>query len=220
MMTLHTVGDSHSIYPWNKVNINGLVVKTHHLGSVTCASFGVRKLNMVNIKNGEDYKKTPFIVNEGDMVCFCFGEIDCRSHICKPQNLKKYQILIDEIILRYFDAIKLNVEQYKDLTTLVFNVVPPKNCSDDFLKRFGADSERKFPFFGSNEERRMVVMYMNLKIKEYCEKYLYKFIDVHDKYADENGLLKVEFQDGSVHIIDPIYLEEELKRINTINQYL
>jgi hypothetical protein len=212
-MILHTIGDSHSIYPWNKINIDGLTVKTHHLGSITCASFGVRKLNIVNIKNGLDYKKNPFTVNEGEIVCFCFGEIDCRSHISKPKNLKIYQTLIDEIVLRYFEAINLNVEQYKDLTTLVFNVVPARNCSEHYLKKYGADSGRKFPFFGSNEERMIVTTYMNSKIKEYCEKYQYKFIDIHNKYADENGLLKVEFQDGAVHIIDPKYIEEELKII-------
>jgi hypothetical protein len=205
-MILHTFGDSHCLHTWDKIKINGLTINRHHIGSVTCASFGIQKLNLLNIKN--------FGVNEGDAICFCFGEIDCRCHICKPQNVKKYKELIDEIVLRYFEAIKINVEQYENLIIIVFNIVPTKRAIGNLL------GNKEFPRMGSDEERILATKYMNKKLNEYCKIFKYIFFDVYDKYCDKDGFLDKElskcdgFLDtGDIHIRNEIYLMEGLKEI-------
>ena len=198
-MILHTFGDSHCFFPWNMIEIDNLIIKTHHLGPKTCASFGLEKLNLINIKN--------MGVDEGDAVCFCFGEIDCRSHMCKPQNYEIYKTLINEIVFRYFEAIKLNVEQYKNIIILIFNVVPAIKVTEKTPENL------LFPYIGSDEERKTVTLYMNGKLKEYCKKNNYLYLDVYDKYCDENGLLNINFSDNNVHIKNEIYILEFLNEL-------
>jgi len=206
-MILHTFGDSHSYYPWNSIKTKELIIKIHHIGPKTCAAFGLEKLNVLNIKNNFD-------VNEGDVVCFCFGEIDCRAHLCQTKNFKIHKILIDEIVSHYFEAIKVNVEQYKNLIVLVYNVVPVYKV-DSRIILSEPTKANPYPFVGSNEERKEVTLYMNSKFKEYCEKYNYMFFDVYDKYCDEEGFLNLKFKtnDNTVHIGNGIYITEFLKII-------
>lgn len=197
-MILHTFGDSHSRIGW-QISVPDLQIEHGKNGAYTMARFGLEKINLINIKNEN--------VNENDVVCFCFGEIDCRSHICKSGNFKIYQNLIDDIVYRYFEAIKLNVEQYKNLTTMIFNVVPAIKVTSDFIQT------PSFPHVGSDEERKMVTKYMNNKLKELCGKYNYVFFDVYNKYCDNDGFFNIDLKDYSVHINNGIYIEEFLKRL-------
>lgn len=208
-MILHTFGDSHCRFPWEKVKIEGLTIKIHNFEAVTCASFGFNGFNVLNIKS----KK--WNVNDDENICFSFGEIDCRAHITKEENFKIHQDLINKIVFNYFAAIKINVEQFKNLKTMIFNVVPARNAPDDIIGILN-ENPKKYPYMGSNEERKMAVIYMNSKIKEYCEKNNYVFIDVYDKYCDKDGFLNAEFSDGMVHIKDPIYLTEFLNKNNVL----
>jgi hypothetical protein len=193
-MILHTFGDSHCWYGgWNTINIPNLTIKCNRMDNppegTTMVKFGLQKLNIIDIKK--------YDVNEGDAVCFCMGEVDCRMHICKPKNFEIYKTLIDEIVNRYFEAIKENVEQYENLITIVFNVVPP-------VKPYAG------VFVGTDEERKEVTLFMNLKLKKYCEKYNYIFFDVYDKYCDEDGLLDRKYSDDH-HIRDEIFMKEFLE---------
>lgn len=198
---IHTFGDSHAGHGWQWMEANhNIPVKMHVLGPLTCSSFGLHKYDVVN--NG-------FEVNEDDIVCFCFGEIDCRTHLCKPQNFKIYKELVNEIVSRYFEAIMLNVNRYKNLTTLVYSVTPT-------IKAKTIVQNPEFPHAGSDEERKEVTLYMNLKLKEYCEKYNYIFLDVYDKYCDEEGFLNMKLSDGAVHTGDPIYIKEKLESLNLL----
>ena len=198
-MILHTFGDSHRFSCLVQDSSITLVKAAKNPGLGTMAKFGTEKLAFINIKNYE--------VNEGDAVCFCFGEIDCRSHFCKPQNFKIYKELINEMVSRYFEAIKLNAEQYKKITVLIFNVVPA--IKKDTQKY----QHPKFPHVGTDEERKTVVLYMNSKLKEYCQKYDYIFLDVYDKYCGIDGLFNPELSDGTVHIGNFKYVSEFLKNI-------
>jgi hypothetical protein len=205
-MILHTFGDSHCVYPWRNIQIDELSIKTNHLGAKTCASFGFEKLNL-NIKNRG--------VREGDMICFCFGEIDCRSHICKPENFKMYKNLIDEIVSRYFETIKLNVEQYSSLIVMVFNVIP--TCKITPIIMF---KDPIFPHVGTDEERKCVVMHMNNQLEKYCKEYNYIFFDVYDQYCDKDGFLDLSFSDDSVHITNEIHIKNYIiSKVKEVSGY-
>jgi hypothetical protein len=197
-MILHTFGDSHSRISWN-FSIPNLQIKQGKNSAYTMARFGLEKMNLIDIKNNN--------VNDGDMVCFCFGEIDCRSHLCKSQNFKNYKTIINELVFRYFEAIKCNVERYKNLKVIIFNVVPAIHITPETGKC------EEFPYIGSDDERKIVTLYMNIKLKEYCEKNNYIFLNVYDKYSDKNGLMNINFKDDSVHIKNPIYIKEFIEKI-------
>ena len=201
-MNLITFGDSHRWIGW-EFSVPNLTIKSGKGGPFTMARFGMEKLNLLNIKDSG--------VNEGDITCFCFGEIDCRSHICKPQNLMMYNNLIDYIIIGYFEAIKMNVDQFKNLTTMVLSVVPTP-VKDITIQN------PEYPFVGSDNERKTVTLYMNSKLKEYCKKHNYIFLDVYEKYCDKDGFLNSKLSDGQVHIKNGIHIQEFLFKFTKYGQ--
>ena len=200
-MYIHTFGESHSVYGWYKCN----KVITHSLGPTLAYSFGRDKLDRCDIKN--------FGIKNNDSVVFCFGEIDCRCHIHKyitPDNT--YEMIIDNVINNYIDAIQINIENcnIKLKNIGVYNVVPP--VEKDFVQTWKGkqllDAVKKWPFLGTDEERKKYVYYFNSCLKKRCLQNNQIFVDIYEYYADENGFLNKSLSDGLVHIDNPIYLQK------------
>jgi len=190
-MAFHTVGDSHADLGWRE--IPGVII--HAVAGNTCYAFGRDGLSRLDIKSHG--------VQDGDTVCFCFGEIDCRGHVHKHSvGGKTYRDVIDEIVENYFKSIKLNVERYSDLKVCVYNVVPASR----FLPN------RHYPFIGGDQERRTYVKYFNSLLSTFCRENGYVFIDVHDDYTDDLGLLNQSLSDGLMHIKDSSHLKNFLKK--------
>ena len=177
-MNLHTVGDSHSSMGLGKIN----GIKTHHLGPILCNSFGTSGLDRVNIKK--------LGVKEGDSVCFCFGEIDCRCHIHKHSlNGKIYKETIDKLVNNYFRSIQKNEKLYKNIKIFVYNVVPPLKDDHQVVIKHRTINDYGFPFVGSQEDRLKYVKYFNEQIGKKCEEFNY----VYKEYSNEDGFMKIEF---------------------------
>lgn len=195
-LTLHTYGDSHAAKygSWDKINISGLNIKINHLGGKLMFSFGRDKLNVVNN------------VANGDMVCFCFGEIDCRCHINKYEP--DWQKNVDLLVEKYFANIVENVKKCENITVFVYNVVPPLERELDINKWVEIGNE--LPSLGTDEDRKKYTNYMNIKLKENCVKHNFIFFDVYNKYANDKGFLNQEYSDGNCHINNPIYMKEFL----------
>lgn len=196
-MEIHTTGDSHSVNGWK-----GVV--HHHLGAILCHSFGKEKLNRCDIR--------AFNLKDGDIIIFCFGEIDCRCHVFKYiTDTITYQDIIDNIIKDYFDAIELNIliSNIKLKHVCVFNVVPP-------IQRYNTWENPEFPYLGTDEERKEYALYFNKVLKEKCIEKGYVFFDIYDHYTDENGFLKKEMSDNNVHINNGIYYDKFIRE-NLLN---
>jgi hypothetical protein len=185
-MTIHTFGDSHSYKGWP------LHVKAHHLGPKLCFSIG---RDGIDITNGYDVK-------DGDTVIFCFGEIDCRCHIHKhiSEEQSRTQI-IDTIINKYFEKISIAVEPYANLTTVIYNVVPP-------IEKHNTKENSNYPYLGSDAERKAYTLYFNTRLREKCAEYKYIFFDVYNNYTDANGFLNKALSDNTVHIRDGTYISK------------
>jgi hypothetical protein len=196
-MKLHTFGDSHARNGWNLPlsELPFTVIRTNELGPTTMSRIAFEKMKYFNIDGTA--------VFDGDAICFCFGEIDCRMHLSKVENFQNHRELIDEIVPNYFETIRMNVEMYKNIKTMIFNVVPP-------VRKDSIQTCDVFPHEGTDEERKIVTLYMNTKLKEYCEKYGYIFFDIYDKYCDKEGLLNPELSEH-IHIKNNIYILEFLK---------
>ena len=161
-------------------------------------TFGRLGLNLLNIKNRG--------VKEGDTVIFCFGEIDCRNHVHKHITRNtNYKNVIDRLVINYFNAIKQNISQYKNLTTCIYNVVPPHR-----YRREPAD--HPYPFLGTDEQRKMYYTYMNERLKLLCLHTNMIYFDIYDECCDETGFLKKEISDGNVHVKDPSAAENFIRR--------
>jgi hypothetical protein len=196
-VNFHTFGDSHCRMPWSQIP----AVTVHHLGASLCHSFGRDGRARLDIRN--------FGVRAGDVVCFCFGEIDCRCHVknhCSSEL--SYKSVIDDIVSRYMNAIKENTEHYKQpkLTVCVYNVVPPP-------RRHHATENLDFPFVGSDEERVAFVMYFNTCLSEACARHGFTFFNIYSRYCDGEGFLLEEASDGHVHIVDATHVEKRFHEI-------
>lgn len=206
---IHTIGDSHAKIPWEKIP----GVKVNHLGPILAFSVGRDALRRVNISN--------IGAKSNDWIIFCFGEIDCRGHIHKHITLENtYQKQIDSIVKKYFDTIKLNKNLIEfDINIAVCNVVPayPYDKNEGFEygrlqnKSILTNLPKEFFFVGTDAQRKLYVEYFNRKLKDYCLKNNYLFINVHDKYADGEGFLNKSLSDGNVHIGNLTYLIQFLK---------
>ena len=194
-MSIHTIGDSHSYSGWSGI-IN------HHLGPVLCYSFGKKKLTICDIRY--------FNIKDGDTIVFCFGEIDCRCHINKHvSNTITYKDIIDDIVDTYFKTIELNVSvlEVKLKNVCVYNCVPP-------VEIYNTRENPKYPFLGTDLERKQYVLYFNDRLKEYCIKKGYIFFDVYNSYIDENGFLRKDLSDDTVHIRNGVYITNFINENN------
>jgi hypothetical protein len=205
-MKIYTIGDSHSYHGFQ--NIYDL---RYNLGPLLCYTFGKEKFNRFNITN---YKE----IKEEDVVIFCLGEIDCRCHIYKHISEENtYTKIIDNIVNNYLETIKLNENLLSfKIKICIYAIVP--SVKKDSIKNKDISENKEFPFLGTDEDRKTYVKYFNNKLKEKCKEYNYLFIDVYDKYTDEEGYLNNQYSDGLVHIDNGIYIKEFLEENNIVKE--
>lgn len=186
VLTIHTFGDSHSLFPWKDISIKDVVIKCNHLGPRLMYSIG---------RDGFDI--SGYGVNPGDVVIFCFGEIDCRRHIYKYKE--HYKQNIDDMVENYFKMLDKNREVIPDSRICVYNIIPP-------VRKHDAPVNPLFPHSGTDTERKEYVEYTNNKLREYCTDKNYLFFDIYNSYMDRNGFLNISLKDASVHIKNPVHI--------------
>jgi len=189
---IHTFGDSNAIYPWNSIHLDDASINCHQLVDKTCASFGMDKIDVFNIKN--------YGVEEGDIVCFIFGMIDCTSNNI-GKNKEIYKEITNRIIENYFATIKINVEQYKNLTIIIECVQPV--VKDGSCKQVA----------GTDIDRRKYTEYFNFKLKKACEEYKYLFLNTYKKYCGPDRFMNDSLRDVNLHIGNPEFLIAEFINI-------
>jgi len=204
-MKIHTVGDSHSTHGWSKIP----EVYTHHIGPKLCYSIGRDKPNLLDGSIEVDVVRKQIL--NGDLVIFCLGEIDCRGHVHKHVSANKtYQVIIDEIVQNYFEVLNSYRQLMPELKISIYSIPPP--CKQSFQ----LSSNHAFPFHGTDNERKQYYEYFYHTTKKKCPQYNFIFFDVYDKYKDQEGFLKRNLSDGGVHIIDPVFINEELERVKLL----
>ena len=108
--TIHTFGDSHSKFCWQAIALDNVTVSIHYLGPKLMYSFAKDPLSLI--------KSDMNNVKQGDIICFCFGEIDCRCHVHKYINLG-YEYVIDELVNNYIKAIVLVCRLLSDVNVWI-----------------------------------------------------------------------------------------------------
>lgn len=203
MPLFHTVGDSHSKFGWPPCVIQ------HWQGPLLC--YNVDRV---------DLRKVEPPIHEGDAVCLCFGEIDCRCHVWKHcveragDKGKPYQEFIDGIIEKYFAHLRAQVKLLpQGVKIFVYNVPPP-------VRRCEAEENPQFPYLGEDEERQNYVLYFNKRLFAECRRAGFRYFDVYDSYADKDGFLKTEYSDGQVHISDGVWIDEVIKGLALKPSYI
>jgi hypothetical protein len=184
-MTIFTFGDSHSVHPFDKL----AYVNRNTIGAVLAHSIGRDRLARLDLRK--------FPVEDDDIVIFCFGEIDCRCHIHKYVTEEtSYQSIIKKTVDSYFEGLRDIVSHFNKLNVYVYNVIPPIEVDSTVW------NNPKYPFLGTNEDRKNYARYFNECISANCQSYGYGFFDIFDKYTDSNGYLIRSESDNFVHIIN------------------
>lgn len=196
---VHTIGDSHA---GGVSNLTGAFdkisgIKRHWLGPRLMYSISKEGLNLNSLS-----------IQSGDIIILCFGEIDCRCHVHKFITQNTYQQIIDELVESYFNLIKNFIEDY-GVKVIVYNVVPS-------VRKGSVEENGSYPLLGTDEERKSYVTYMNSKLSENCDRHNLLFLDVYNNYLCQDGFLKKEFSDGNVHVTEPSFIEDYLKKHNIL----
>ena len=187
---IHTFGDSHANFGW------GDDIKKHNINSSLCYTFGKKKLQRIDIRK--------FNVKTNDTIIFCLGEIDCRCHIYKHITQDNtYQMIIDEIINDYIDAIQTNIKvsNVNLKNVCIYNVTPP-------VHKYNTIENNAYPFLGTDAERKQYILYFNNILKQKCNENNFTFFDIYNHYVDEEGFLRKELSDGSIHIKNGVYIQK------------
>ena len=171
--TIYTIGDSHAWHCWLKIKNTA----TYTAGPMTMFHFG----NYKPIMTGK--------IPKDGIVCFCWGEIDCRCHVFKHPPFDQ---CVEALIANYLEAIKANVEGRDPKDVWIYNVVPPPR-RDPPLTHLSPENPG-YPFLGTDQERLSFAKRMN----DLLRKSPYTFVDVYDKYADKDGFLILDL--SLIHI--------------------
>lgn len=182
-MTWHSVGDDHAVFGWRRVPVRGSRITTHHLQSWTMHRAA---------RDGIPTEKMD--LKDGDFLILSFGELDCRTNIYKyVDENTTYRDIIDEITARYGKELLRLREQHPNVNICVYNVPPPARA--EYVTK--NPNYPAFPFNSTNEERKQYALYMNAKLREFCNTHNFEFIDIYDKCTDKDGFLNLSVADSS-----------------------
>ena len=196
---LFIYGDSHAYYNFRNIDLPHIF---KHQPGTTLHRVG-RDNNILHFDSSEHTGQ--------DSLVFSFGEIDCRCHIQRQIDLgRSGGEVIDTLVKKYFNALLTNIQKFKHV--VVVAVVPPTEQLDYERKHGPILAEH--PFVGSDANRARFTVKINNLIKEYCVLNNYIYFDPYDYYTRENGCLKHELSDNTVHIGDNTHILNEF-----INQF-
>jgi hypothetical protein len=181
---IHVVGDSH-VVPFR----GSMPFLAHHLGAAT--AYNLNKKNSTT----RSYEKLFQVIEKvakRDIVMLCFGEIDCRIHIYYQHKKSSGKYLIGELIERTISNYGEVMAQLKErgVNFCVYCVSPATMVGNEY----------KYPFYGSPEIRSQINMTFNERLRIFCERNGYKFIDIYDKVTDKDGLMLKEYASDDIHL--------------------
>jgi len=184
---LYIYGDSHSHFSFKNLQIP---YKDCHEKSITMFRIG-RDNIIINFNNSEH--------DMNSILCFAYGEVDCRCHIHRQINLGRNEdLIIDELVQHYFNTLKNNIHNHKKI--IVVGIIPPTKQAD--YESIHGPILHEFPFVGTDDERVRYTSKANTIIKELCYSNGYIYFNPYEYYTRDDGTLKFELSDNIVHIGD------------------
>jgi len=177
---LHIYGDSHAL-----VSFEGLTIPHRNLFEfgITMHRVG-RDQDIIHFKDTHNNKQRIFCLN--------YGEMDVRCHIGK-QVIKgrAWEEVCDVLVTNYFASIRKNIKEYKAI--IIVAIIPPTDVNDH-------THANNLPFIGTNSERVEYTNRINELLEKGCEQYGYIYFNPYTFYRREDGCLKHELSDTSIHI--------------------
>ena len=197
---IYIYGDSHGMFSFKKLNIPH---RNYSEISVTMHRIG-RDNQIINFNNIEH--------NNESIICLVYGEVDCRCHIQRQIDIGRSEDdVIYELVNNYFNTIKTNINIYKKI--IIVGVIPPTQKND--YETIHGPILSDFPFVGTDEDRVKYTIKVNKLIEELCNKNEYIYFNPYYYYTREDGMLKHELSDSTVHLGDNTFFLEKFAELFT-----
>ena len=153
---------------------------------------------------------TPSHHDAESVICISYGEIDCRCHIQRQVDAgREEEVVIREVVDAYMDSIRHNLREYK--AVIVVGVIPPTRRYD-YESQHGPITH-EFPFVGTDEDRVRYTTRMNQRLNERCQLEGFLYFQPYSYYTREDGTLRYELSDQTVHIGNNEVIREEFRRL-------
>ena len=141
------------------------------------------------------------------LISITYGEIDCRCHINRQINLQRDEDdIICELVNKYIDAIIDNIAGL-DAKIVVVGVIPPTKQSD--YEHLYGQITHEFPFLGSDQDRVRYTQKTNRLLEELSKKNNFIYFNPYLHYTRDDGTLKYELSDNTVHLGDNSHFLEK-----------
>jgi hypothetical protein len=188
IIMIHIYGDSHAFNSFKGIKLD---YKDKHCPSITMFRIG-RDNIIINFDETD-------IRSSNELIIISYGEVDCRCHIHRQiASGKDEDHIIDELVNNYFITIIRNVPTYCKI--MIVGVIPPSK-QDDY-ESINGPVLHEFPFVGTDEDRVRYTRKVNNKIEELSLLYNYIYFNPYAYYTRDDGTLKYELSDKSVHLGD------------------
>ena len=196
IMKIYTIGDSHCLSYMK----SQYVTKVHWIGPVTMHRVGRDIINFQNFgcdPIGAGYHIVS--VPTDGIVIASFGEVDIRNHIINQISLNTTEDdVINILITNFINALILNKQNYKYIA--VPSIVPTTRQSDS----------NYVPENITDIDRIRYTKKINKILSNELSKHNMYFLNLYDHYVDNEGFLKAELRDDSIHIIHTNYMDTKL----------
>lgn len=137
------------------------------------------------------------------LIVVSYGEIDCRCHINRQINLQRDEDdIIWELVNKYIDTIIDNTAGL-DAKIVVVGVIPPTKRSD--YEDLHGQITHEFPFLGSDQDRVRYTQKTNRLLEVLSKKNNLIYFNPYLHYTRDDGTLKYELSDNTVHLGDNSY---------------
>ena len=184
---IYIYGDSHA----NKC-LRGLTIPyiDCHQSSITMHRVG---------RDNKILKFNSELHDDNSILCFVYGEVDCRCHIRRQiDSGRDEDAVIEELVQAYFKTLYNNIKSHRKI--IVFAVIPPTKRNDH--ETVHGPIKHAFPFVGNDEDRSRYTNKVNKLINIFCSSNGYIYFDPFYYYTREDGTLKFELTDKTVHIYE------------------
>lgn len=199
---IYIYGDSHAHYSFKNLT---LPHKNLWQASITMHRIG-RDNRIINFVNKEK-------LQGNDIIIIAYGEIDCRCHIQRQIDMGRNEDeIINELVTNYIRTIKNNITE-AIVNAIIVGVIPPtKQTEHDALH---GPIMHEFPFVGSDEARVRYTNKVNKILEELAAENKFIFFNPYSYYTRDDGTLKRELSDLSVHLGDN---SQFLKSFNELHE--
>ncbi len=203
---IHCIGDSHVLVFTGvdevKENCDALpFFRTHWLGPQTAYNVMKKAALIEGIVKEQ--------VDKGDSILFCFGEIDCRTHLVRQAELQGRPLaeVVKDCVENYVRIFE-RVGRYGH--RLIAWNVPPSS--------FGNWSYGDYPTYGSCAQRNEATAIFNSLLRKYCERRGAMYISIYSRLLDKDGLPDPLFFMDNIHLSQKVmpFILEELQKAGVL----